>query len=385
MRILALRTNGFVLPHIHAFMVKAFRSLDVEVCEIPGPRTLNEIRLFLKTLSDGFDAGFIVDLGDNPTFIQNFREIQLTSKIPWIIWFVDDPDGYQFPESCEPAWSYVFCWDEEISRRLSLDQSWKGRPVIHLPLAVSSEIFFPENPKPELSFPGGVFVGSTRHENSFLEEAAATIPDFKKHEMEIWKIYSKDFNRSLFDLVWEYLAATAGRSFGKIRQEPLAKLWVHACIFKLGIRKRKEVAAQILEGGAVFGDEGWRETMARRYQGAANYGKELFAIYNRSSFVLDIRQPQCRTGLTQRIFDASACGVPVLTELSPELEFLFDPENEISSYRTIEEGIRKRMELLRSPRMARKMAEKARKRVLTEHTYRNRALQILRVFKPGLP
>jgi hypothetical protein len=302
-----------------------------------------------------------------------------------MIWFVDDPAGYHFPESCDPNWSYVFCWDQEISRCLSMVETWKGRPVIHLPLAVSPEVFSLEEPKPDLVFPKGVFVGSTHHENPFLEDAAAAIADFKKHEVEIWKIYSKDFGKHLYDLAWEYLTAITGRSLDCDRQDPLARLWVHACVFKLGIRKRMEVASQILERGAVFGDQGWRKTLGKRYRGSAGYGKELCGIYIRSSFVLDIRQPQSRTGLTQRIFDAYACGVPVIAEWSPELEFLFDPEDEVSSYRTIEEGILKRDELLRSPETGKSMAEKARKRVLKEHTYRNRALQILRALESDPP
>jgi hypothetical protein len=385
MRILALKTRGLVLPHIYTFMVEAFRSLGEEVSEMPAPGTPAEVKRLLKIRRNQFDLGFVLDLGNNSAFIRSFKEVQITLKIPWIIWFVDDPAGYRFPESCDPNWSYVFCWDQEISRCLSMVETWKGRPVIHLPLAVSPKVFSSEEPKPDLIFPKGVFVGSTHHENPFLEDAAAAIADFKKHELEIWKIYSRDFGRHLYDLVWEYLTGITGRSFGCDRQDPLARLWVHACVFKLGIRKRREVASQILERGAVFGDQGWRQTFGKRYRGSAGYGKELCGIYNRSSFVLDIRQPQCRTGLTQRIFDAYACGVPVITEWSPELEFLFDPEDEISYYRTIGEGILKRDALFGSPKVGKRMAEKAMKRVLKEHTYRNRARQILQALESDLP
>jgi hypothetical protein len=376
MRILALRTGGFVLPYIHAFMVKAFRSLGAEVLERPVPATLEESKLLLRITGRQFDAGFIVDLGENETFIQNFREIQLTLKIPWIIWFVDDPDGYRFPGSCDPGWSHVFCWDQEISRRLSLGDAWKGRPVNYLPLAVCPEVFSPEGQKPNVVFPRGVFVGSTHHKNSFLESTAATIAEFEKHELRIWRIYSKDFNRHVYDLAWEYLAENSGRSLGEIQGDTLARLWVHTCVFKLGIKKRIEVASRVLEGGAIFGDGGWRGALGSRYRGTANYGRELCGIYNQSAFVLDIRQPQSRTGLTQRIFDAHSCGVPVITEWSPELEVWFDPEKEISSYRSIEEAVWKRDALLRSPEEGKRMAGKVRRRVLREHTYRNRALQV---------
>ena len=133
-----------------------------------------------------------------------------------------------------------------------------------------------------------------------------------------------------------------------IQPDPLAKIWIRAFAFRLGRRKRVEAVSRLLDGGIVFGDEGWREFLPNLYQGRIGYGDEVRAVYNRSSFVLDVRQPQSRTGLTQRVFDAGCCGVPVLTEWTPELEILFDPEHELSSFRTIEEGIRKREELLAS-------------------------------------
>ena len=101
--------------------------------------------IVLGNRKNQFDAGFILDMGVDKTFIQNFREFQVTTKIPWIIWFVDDPEGYGFPDFCEPEWTHVFCWDREIARRLSLDGNWKGRPIVYLPLAADPEIFFPEN------------------------------------------------------------------------------------------------------------------------------------------------------------------------------------------------------------------------------------------------
>ena len=186
-RILALKPKGLVLPSIHASMVKAFRALGLNVLDIPVPQEASEISRLLRESENRFDAGFILDLGVDRTFIQNFKEIQLTIKIPWIIWFVDDPEGYGFPDSCEPEWSHVFCWDREISRRLSLDGNWKGRPILHLPLAADPGIFFRKDPSAGLAYERGVFVGSTRHENAFLEEAAASVPEIKEAEDEIWE------------------------------------------------------------------------------------------------------------------------------------------------------------------------------------------------------
>ena len=380
-RILALKPKGLVLPSLHASMVKAFRVLGLDVLDIPVPHNPGEIFRLFQRSPNHFNAGFILDMGVDPTFIQNFRDIQVTFKIPWIIWFVDDPEGYDFPDSCEPEWTHAFCWDQEISQCLSLDENRKGRPVTYLPLAADVENFFPENASTNLIYKGGVFVGSTRHENAFLEETAASIPKIKQKEDEIWENYSRDLTQPLNDLLWDYLAPAEGKARDSIQPDPLAKIWIRAFAFRLGRRKRVEAVSRLLDGGAVFGDEGWREILPARYGGGIDYGEKVRAVYNRSSFVLDVRQPQARTGLTQRVFDAGCCGVPMLTEWSPELETLFDPERELFTYRTIEEGVRKRDELLQSAPVAIRKAENLKRQVLAEHTYLHRARRILEALK----
>ncbi|MBI5967939.1 MAG: glycosyltransferase family 1 protein [Deltaproteobacteria bacterium] len=159
----------------------------------------------------------------------------------------------------------------------------------------------------------------------------------------------------------------------------MGRLWVKALVHEVGVRKRQEVVSRVLKpGGVVFGDEGWRKAVGEGiYQGWAAYGGELRKIYNRSAFVLDIRQPQSRTGLTQRIFDASACAVPVLTEWSPELEALFDPENALLCFKNLEEAVEMKNRYLKDRQEARKKGEKAKRRVLSHHTYLHRARIIL--------
>jgi len=135
-------------------------------------------------------------------------------------------------------------------------------------------------------------------------------------------------------------------------------------------------------GGGVFGDEGWRNVVGEGfYRGWIAYGDALRKVYNGSTFILDVRQPQAHTGLTQRIFDASACGIPVLAEWSPEFEILFDPGDEPLCFYNPDGAVEMRELCLRDPKGARKRGEKARQRVLAHHTYRNRAVRILQALE----
>jgi spore maturation protein CgeB len=63
------------------------------------------------------------------------------------------------------------------------------------------------------------------------------------------------------------------------------------------------------------------------------------------------------------------------------MEMLFDPEHELSFFRTIDEGIQRRDDLLQSSQRARKKAQAAKKRILKQHTYKERALQALRALR----
>jgi spore maturation protein CgeB len=383
MRILALRANGLVLPFIHASLVKAFQSLNVEVLDIPVPNSLDDFRSFLKTARKGFQAIFTLDLGGDHTFIKNIKGLQISLRIPWIIWFVDDPSGYGFPGACEPDWTIPFCWDREIVQE---NFSWRGMTMMPLPLAADPSIFFPEEPEETDScrlYPGGVFAGSTAHPNEILERVARTTPEFREDAAAIWETYRKDFRQSLHTLVWTRLTQKTNQPIDLIRLDSLCRLWVQACVYEVGIRKRREVVCGVLNpGGGVFGDEGWRNVVGESlYRGWIAYGGALRKVYNGSTFILDVRQPQARTGLTQRIFDASACGIPVLAEWSPELELLFDPGDEPLGFYNPEGAMGMRELCLRDPRGARKRGEKARERVLAHHTYRNRAVRILQALE----
>ncbi|MGD0625547.1 MAG: glycosyltransferase [Thermodesulfobacteriota bacterium] len=380
MRILALRPNGFVLPSIHTSLVKAFQSLEVEVLDLPVPNFSDHFRSFVENAQRGYQAVFTLDLGADRTFMLNIKDLQASLRIPWIIWFVDDPEGYGFSEICEPDWTLPFCWDQEIVQE---KYSWSGMPMAYLPLATDPLVFFPAKTHSGFLYSGGVFVGSTAHPNEILHRVARTTPEFWEDVEAIWEAYRQDFRQSLHSLSWMRLVRKTSQPRNLIQADPLCRLWVQACVYEVGIRKRREVVSGVLGcAGSVYGDERWRDFVDKDlYRGWVAYGDELRKIYSESTFILDVRQPQARTGLTQRIFDASACGGAVLTEWSPELEVLFDPENELLSFHNLDEAIEMRERYLRDPRGAQKRGEKAMQRVLAHHTYRNRAARILQALQ----
>lgn len=363
-------------------MVKAFRSLGVDILDLPLPKEPDELETLKSHGRHGRYQGiFIIDSGADHRFISSLKTIQVSIGIPWIIWFVDDPEGYGFPANCEPDWTIAFCWDKEICRQISSEDSGSRIPLIHLPLATDPESFFPEE-KGLTPFPGGVFVGSSVRLNELLDKAARSAPGFFEDLDSLWQVYKKDVTRTPQTMILSYLTGKTGQKLGVIEKDPLCRLWRHTAIHLLGTWKRRELVSRLIgPGGGVFGDRGWEKTVGNLYHGQVAYGEELRRVYNGSAFVLDIRPPQAWTGLTQRIFDASACGRPVLAEYSPELEILFEPADGLSCFQSAEEAQEIKKHFFYSPCEIRKRAEKTREKVLSCHTYRHRAEEILRVLR----
>lgn len=382
MRILALKAKGRVLPHIHEAMVRAFRNLGVEVDNFPIPQNDEEYSLVEEKLKRKYQAIFCLDMGGEETFIGRIKEWQLKYRQPWLIWFVDDPEGYGFPQSCASAYTWAFCWDKGITEEMLPICSELGGFLSYLPLATDPGVFFPEKAK-RLGPWQGVFVGVLSHFNELFEKITGTSSELIKEVKRIWEVYERDFSISLHDLIWREISQKTLQPAASLKSNWLARLWVKVCLYQIGIKKRKEAVFRILNGqDAVFGDDRWRLVLRKDlYRGEIEYGDEVRSIYNQASFILDLRPAQSRTGITQRIFDASACGVPTLMEWSRELELLFDSPEELFYFRNLAEAEETRELILKDREKTKKKVGKILRITLGEHTFLNRARFLLEELK----
>jgi hypothetical protein len=124
----------------------------------------------------------------------------------------------------------------------------------YLPLATDPEVFFSEEDGGIL-FPGGVFVGSTIHPDTFLDEAARDNPSFQDDLKFLWTIYREDFKQSPHSIASIFLMKKTGKELGVIRQDPLRRLWTRTAVHFLGRWKRRELVGRLIgPGGGVFGD-----------------------------------------------------------------------------------------------------------------------------------
>jgi spore maturation protein CgeB len=103
------------------------------------------------------------------------------------------------------------------------------------------------------------------------------------------------------------------------------------------------------------------------------------AFYNSQRFTLNVtRRDMIRAGYSPsvRLFEAAACGVPIISDYWPGLEEIFEPEREILLATSSDDMLRYVRETAEAER--RKIAGRARARVLRQHTSWRRAAQLER-------
>jgi spore maturation protein CgeB len=103
------------------------------------------------------------------------------------------------------------------------------------------------------------------------------------------------------------------------------------------------------------------------------------AFYNRQRFTLNItRQDMKKAGYSPsvRLFEAAACGTPIISDYWPGLETLLEPDKEILVSTCADDTLRFLRDI--SPEKRAKIAERARCRILAEHTSSHRAVELER-------
>ncbi len=112
------------------------------------------------------------------------------------------------------------------------------------------------------------------------------------------------------------------------------------------------------------------------------------AFYNAQQFTLNItREDMIEAGYSPsvRLFEAAACGTPIISDYWDGLEHFFKPRREILISRSSEETLYYLLETTEAERRA--LGNCARRRVLTSHTAKHRAEELeayaLEVLKPA--
>lgn len=123
------------------------------------------------------------------------------------------------------------------------------------------------------------------------------------------------------------------------------------------------------------------------------FGRAVVRCYQRLAVFLNIQREEAMatvgvpaaapSTLSWRFFDAPACGALLLSDWVTEVADSFEPHTEIAMYASPEELRDKAAYLLSHERQRRAMAQRARERVLREHTCLHRARRWVQWFDSG--
>jgi spore maturation protein CgeB len=113
----------------------------------------------------------------------------------------------------------------------------------------------------------------------------------------------------------------------------------------------------------------WRRPLAFR---PTIDNAKLSRAYGRCEVSLNVHARVVRMGTNQRSFEAAACGVPQVVERRPGIEEYFEPGEEMLLCHDPDEMVAQLRAALSDRAASAKMAERARRRVLAEHTFYHR-------------
>ncbi|MFA5032179.1 MAG: glycosyltransferase [bacterium] len=358
----------------------AFERLGCEVRKI----TVNKKDTFLKellvTLCE-FQPDFIFTVNHEGFDCEGKITGLLTElKIPYAIWYVDSPryilEGYD-KENVSP-YANVFVWDPLYVSEL---QESGFKKVKYLPLGTDPEIFklmenIPGKYVTDISFVGDSMIESVDK----WKKKVSNINEWEKLSDETLKLLhnkSGIFSGKALKKISETLELKLPIDNGK-----LTELESYIAL-KATFNKRQEVLENILSCGLrIYGDTGWHKLFKNvTLLPAVNYYTQLPLVYNGSEINLNITSFQMPEGCNQRVFDVPAAGGFLITDERKTLIDLFIPKEEVITFKDKEELKELVNFYLQHSTERKKIAKKARQRVLQEHTYVHRASSIIETMR----
>jgi spore maturation protein CgeB len=155
-------------------------------------------------------------------------------------------------------------------------------------------------------------------------------------------------------------------TFAADRQPPLESLLLGAA--------RQSPHARFVVAGPGYPQDRWPGNVDRIEHVAASDHRHF---YNRQRFTLNLtRADMIRAGYSPsvRLFEAAACGVPIVSDYWKGLDTILRPDSEILIARSANDTVRILSTVSERRRLA--IGQRARRRVLAEHTAEHRAAQL---------
>ena len=344
------------------------------------------VETLLKTLVD-FKPDFVLT-------VNHFgldREGKLSGlleelRLPLASWFVDNPHlilhEYAHPGTGN---TILFSFD---AGNLDMLRA-KGFPnVHHLPLATDPSRFRPGAGKgaprswtADVSFVGNSMTGPVADALAKASLPADLTPDFRTVAGTFGASGEPEAIRFVEKHHPEWFAAHQNLP------TPENRLAMESLLTWEATRQyRLDCVGRTLEfAPLIVGDAGWKAQLPAdagwHHLDRLDYYADLPRFYPLSKINFNCTSRQMIGAVNQRVFDVPACGGFLLTDYREQMEALFDLDREAVVFRTPEEIPDLIRELLQDEPRRKTVAEAARKRILSEHTYAARLDRLLEIVR----
>ena len=317
-----------------------------------------------------------------------FPALAEIERIPLVSWFVDFPPVWlprMIPPECE--YTLLASYDES---QLDFIRSMGYRHVEHLPLGTTPRKFPlpPGHPIDDHTYPlgyaGNLFTTLRTHCRKYLDKCAAKFdPDTKKVIETLFREGLERFASADVpsETAWEWLNRVGPEQFSdrELLFRPVAQYlspghYLAPLISHSAAAERRQILARELDNSGlhVWGGEDWKQTLSSERCHPYKEYDGLFTVYQDCRVNLSLSHVQNVDSVTQRLFDVPACGGFLLSDWRPCMEKLFEVGEELVVFRSLEEA-RELAERYGQDHKARNLVvERARRRVMAEHTYAHR-------------
>ncbi|SMF42977.1 CgeB family protein [Desulfovibrio gilichinskyi] len=306
-------------------------------------------------------------------------DLLLKLKLPLASWFVDNPHLvlYRYKD-ISPELTAIFTYDAG-NLEIMHDKGYGN--VFYLPLA-TDPCRFKAGIKGKNSWRAKVsFVG-----NSMADAVANTLLGAKlpANISNKYQQLAAEFCESADISVEEYFKKNHPQVLEAIEgfATDEQKLSFEALITWEATRQyRLSCIKELLSfNPLIVGDCGWHVLLDNKgwhYLSSLDYYTDLPAFYPMSDVSFNCTSRQMKGAVNQRIFDVPACGGFILTDYREQMENLFEPENEIISYRNVKEIPQVLERCIKDKKMRARVSAAALKRILFEHTYEHRLISLM--------
>lgn len=376
LNIAIIKPQGVIAPYVMDGFIRAFREANHRVLVMDRLENIDDLLNFFPD--------FVLAYGLNGFFRSAEGFLLRLSKIPLVFMYFDNlymyMDNHILQEIINfPEYYYNFIWDNSLIE-IALNKGIKH--VFPILLATDPNNFYPSEISTltnSLAFVGSINQSNPAFSDSTIDKFIVEVIKIKTKQLElpILSICQQLFNLPQYHEILDIYLNNSYTFWNKIY------LNIHSLgspiIRRFVLSNIKKFPVDIYGTGA----EEWTDSNLTFHQ-PVPYGFDLARVYQNHAINLNISSLQLETSVNNRVFDVFAAGGFLLTDYKDDLKKLFPDHWAKITFKDISELETKSEYYLTRKKERTELSVELRNIVLSQHTYLQRAQQILATVYPHI-